>query len=576
MNYSGITANPYSYLLGMAKGDLKQLIWGGLLFDPHSHNPQSPMPVGQIMRINMNMPDRNIVARGTIFIQGWGWDLLFNPIFIEFDYLAGDGFIDGEYAVGDIYDWLIKYYGGQNIPYIDNSTVHLTFSDNTYKSGVLNINYNGGDPDCPLPEYHSQWEVTFGEDPDLDVIIDEGGPMSISKASENENWPIPSESFVTTSNMGNLAFYEYINDVVIGNLRSNVPIVGLEEVESITLEDDTVVYPDYHGDDGDSYFVKCAVARNWSTNGVLNDAIDEQTQYNIGMDFSNIKGYRNSNYIESLSQFDGVDPRPYAYLVLELYPNVEYIQNSPVWMVVRKVFISIQGDVINGLKYRLVTTENNKSNMPFIYGGPWTKNGPINQDYQLDDNGQTIHDFSGDDLPWMVQSEYASNGRGLAGVWKWNIGQWIDMFFDENGCAEATIYGADYGRLDDYPWGGDPDYEDNMDYTCYVIVARGSNIVDENSTETWMTSDNELIGQNGLVNNFIVCGVDAETYSRWIDEGDFNGWKMEKEEELMHAMTLDDFFDYIIPQGWLCVHAQRDQNLHINYEGWLDADQFEE
>ena len=549
----GITTNPYDAMLSIAKGDLKQIIWGGLLFDPGTHNPEASLPVGKFMRMNIRIPGEDpaddVMARATIFIQGWGWDLLFNPLFVDID--------SANFNWNDQFNWLIAFYGGQNVPYPDGSTMYVIFDDDTYTSGTLSINDNTDD-------WHDNITVTFGEDAELDAIIDESAEQFSYDRTyiTGDNWPIPDDDYnMTNKYMGALAFYQYTDDVAIGNLLSAVSVKGLEELESITLEDDSIATADYHGEDGDSKLVRCAVARDWGTNGVLGDT---------GIYLNWYRGYRNSDYISSLSDFDGADPRSFSTIVLELYPNVACIQGAPFWMVVRRVYISVEGDEVSGLKYRLVTDENNVNNMPFIYGGPWTKNGSIGEDYPLYvEEGMDYHDFSADENIWTVVSTPTNNGRGLQGTWKWDIGAWMGEVRDENSENPAVFYEGVNPQLNDVAWEGNPEYEDNMDYTHYVIVDTGMD---------WVTTNyGEVIGHNGLVNEFIVAGVDNATWAQ-IGPGegaDFNGWIDSLAETLGHAPTLDDIFSIIVPQGWLCFNDNKeDYDCHYRYEGWLQAAQY--
>ena len=80
---NAIPTNPYEIAIAIAKGDIKYLIGAGLIFDPGTHNPQGPEPVGQVMMINCYDGD-DPAARIFLFLYNdrGASDRIFNSICI--------------------------------------------------------------------------------------------------------------------------------------------------------------------------------------------------------------------------------------------------------------------------------------------------------------------------------------------------------------------------------------------------------------------------------------------------------------------------------------------------------------
>lgn len=595
MNYSGITTNPYAYILGMAKGDLKQLIWGGLLFDPHSHNPQSPMPVGQIMRMNVLNPfDDNEKAlhdmcmRAEIFIQGLDHDRTCYINFLNID--TSEANIEQE-SYQDLYNSFIQWKGGKGLYEGDNPyprPIGITFDDGTFETGILHVKY-------PYADYQDyQVPVTFGENAEIDEILNQSY-ANINKPSIEGSipfWPVftAEDGFKTLADMPRLAFQNFQEGTISpGENVTSVSIRGVGTVESLILDSGETVTPSYHGEDGDSFFVEAMIYRNWDHGGFLagKEVVPEKwgswlpgygvydyaypDAHSVEGAMYGEPGRLNIAYLKALQ---------YHKLILELYPNVSYIQNAPVWMTVRNVWMCV--DVVFNTntqdyeeRYKLISNENDRDSMPFIFGGQYTPEGrpdnssDFNSNNEFNWEGFTLAAETAWDYNWANIGGNVNTGgdSNLCGRFQWNIGskfgsiEYPDAYLDDishisiynvnritfNGTDIANLTdkytyfeSADIGRMNDFGEG-----EQFVVWPCAVL---------DFGVPGWIASGTDWIpiASNGEMSNLCIIyqpafppneGDDKTGIYRWMEEG-MEGWIQEKIEGHGEPNSLEDI------KGW--------------------------
>jgi hypothetical protein len=356
-------------------------------------------------------------------------------------------------------------------------------------------------------------------------------------------------------------------------------IRGLSRPESIKLENGEQAYPDYHGEDGDSFLVECAVYR---------DPVSEH-------DFIIPDVFKSWHSLD----YETPDPRCESRLVIEVYPNVGYIQDTMCWMTVRKVYNCVSGNVDDGFVYALYTDENNRENMPFIEG---INHGHDNMipDKNVD---RDIHEpsdvWTPDGENYWVTYPSPHNITGFDGDWwRWKTGEllgtvnmereldgetepyWDDVVYpvasNEMRIYKVTDFMIDGAHFNDMA----PEIQEQLDYPFVVAVdysskkqinPEGYNIIggaDDGSYHMETTPD-------GFMQGLVLASVPEEIWEWWTSaEGAFEEWCSNFEEENGHWPTSIDMQDILVNMTYLTdvsgnENSEMREGYNENYGGWV-------
>lgn len=555
-----IATNPYEALMNISKGDLRQIIWGGLIFDPGTHNPDDPTPVGNIMRMNLVVDDsgQKIANRMAVFFNS-GQNIpggRYGAIVLDIDCAYPNEIADTvhNWEGWQQCDFLISDYFG---PQDAGKECFVIFDDDSYTSGQFYYYAEEGGWDR---------HVTFGEDAELDAILDNSETTeNFNRAMENMEWPVQETGVIHTvkgpdgepydtcyygtTDVPRISFNNYPEGVDSpGDTIITWGIRGLRRLESIELENGETAVADYHGEDGDSFLVECAIYRSPEFN---ND---------YPIDPSLFRAWRQRNV------YDG-DYDANSRIVIEVYPNVAYIQNSQCWMAIRRVYRCMEVD--GNFVYTLYTDENNRENMPFIYGKNlwwhWTDpDSAITPAWDLEE-GEPNYNPDG-----HMMTSYGEFVESLYGDW-WNfkIGDYIGSIdimdetggplFDEEfypaGSNEMRLYKINEFSIDGVNYEDlDPEvqarlYEQaQISYPVIAVDITGKMQIDTGNTiYHWETSP------DGFLQGLMIASLPAELLEQWQDNESFQQWVDTWAEEHDGVNpTYDDVMGLINPLEYLC------------------------
>lgn len=551
----GIATNPYDAMMSIAKGDLRQIIWGGLIFDPGTHNPDDPTPVGNIMRMNLVVDDsgQKIANKMAVFFNS-GQNIpggRYGAIVLDIDCAYPNEIADTvhNWEGWQQCDFLINGYFG---PQDAGKECFVIFDDDSYTSGQFYYWAEDAGWDC---------HVTFGEDAELDAILENSETTeNYNRAAENLEWPVQAlgaihtvrssdgeydTCYYGTAEVPRISFNNYPEGVDSpGETIVTFGIRGLQVVESIELENGETAVADYHGDDGDSFLVECAIYRNPDFN------LDEP----YPIDPSLFRAWRQRDVLNG-------DPYANSRIVIEVYPNVAYIQNSQCWMAIRKVYRCVEVD--GNFVYTLYTDENNRENMPFIYGkNVWrywvNPDSAITPTWELEEGDpnynpdghmmttyQDFTDLSGDQWTFKI-----GDFIGTIDIMNEDDGPFWDDEIYPAGSNEMRLY-----KINDFMINGvsyedlDPDVQARIDYPVIAVDITGKMQIDLGNANTyhWETSP------DGFLQGLMIASLPAELLEQWQDSESFQQWADTwAEEHDGQYPDYDDVMELITPMEHLC------------------------